>query len=306
MKKVLILLLCLFTTESFATGIGNVATALCDNDTLNKYTGTANVEINWEPNIIQLGWYDGNTKLDVPSSAQSCTYDGVVTVPPQPTKPGYTFNGWKVMGVPSGYTRLDYIEGGQNLNAYINLGFPATPTMQTLLTASIGMNGDGVTQYGQQIIFGASNAKFFANAKPYAIDRHPNATYIPNGDYGSNISALENIPSLNTIYQFKINYPTVGIIGFDDITKTGFTNVTSVSQQNLYLFGYNAGGTYSTDFSVLEMKLYALTMWDNNQIIHNYIPAKNPSNVIGIYDTVTGTFLTNAGSGAFVAGPVVQ
>ena len=97
MKKFLILLLCLFATDSFASGIsGGTTTAPCDNATLSKYTGTANVEINWEPNVINLKWYDGDTEINVANASQTCTYDGMITVPPQPTKPGYTFNGWKI------------------------------------------------------------------------------------------------------------------------------------------------------------------------------------------------------------------
>ena len=97
MKKLSLLFLCFFTADSFASGIAsNSATAPCDNDTLSKYTGTADVEINWEPNVINLKWYDGNTELNVANASQTCTYDGMITVPPQPTKLGYTFNGWKV------------------------------------------------------------------------------------------------------------------------------------------------------------------------------------------------------------------
>ena len=97
MKKLFVLLLLLFTTDSFASGIsGSASTAPCDNDTLSKYTGTANVEINWEPNVINLKWYDGDTEINVANTSQTCTYDGMITVPPQPTKPGYTFNGWKI------------------------------------------------------------------------------------------------------------------------------------------------------------------------------------------------------------------
>ena len=98
MKKFLILLLCLFVGDSFATGIsGNVSSAPCDNATLDKYTGTANVEINWEPNTINLTWYDGDMQLNVPVASQTCTYDSMITVPPAPPeKLGYTFNGWKI------------------------------------------------------------------------------------------------------------------------------------------------------------------------------------------------------------------
>jgi len=97
MKKLFVLLLLLFTIDSFASGIsGGASTAPCDNDTLSKYTGTANVEINWEPNVINLKWYDGDTEINVANASQTCTYDGMITVPPQPTKLGYTFNGWKI------------------------------------------------------------------------------------------------------------------------------------------------------------------------------------------------------------------
>lgn len=96
MKKVLLMFLMFFISPVFATGISGTS-APCDNETLSKYNGTANIEINWEPNVIGLSWYDGDTQLSVPTESQSCVYDDVVTVPPQPTKLGYTFNGWKVV-----------------------------------------------------------------------------------------------------------------------------------------------------------------------------------------------------------------
>ena len=93
MKKLFLLFLCIFTTDSFASGISGGTTAPCDSDTLSKYTGTANIEINWEPNVIGLRWSNGNEQINGQST---CTYDGTITVPPQPTKLGYTFKGWKV------------------------------------------------------------------------------------------------------------------------------------------------------------------------------------------------------------------
>ena len=93
MKKLFLLFLCIFTTDSFASGISGGTTAPCDNETLAKYNGTANIEINWEPNVIGLRWSNGNEQINGQST---CTYDGTITVPPQPTKLGYTFKGWKV------------------------------------------------------------------------------------------------------------------------------------------------------------------------------------------------------------------
>jgi hypothetical protein len=42
-------------------------------------------------------------------------------------------------------------------------------------------------------------------------------------------------------------------------------------------------------------------------LIRDFIPAKrNSDNVLGMYDTVSGQFFTNAGTGEFVAGPEVD
>ncbi len=293
-----------FSINLFATGItANSTSASCDNSTLNTYSGTSNLQANWQANQINLAWYSDGTQITtVQDAAKTCTYDGSLSVPSNPpTKVGYTFNGWKIRGLPAGYTRLRYIEGGKNLNAYINLGYPATSTMRTLLIASITTNID------QQVIFGASNQTAYASGNPYSIDRFPTYTLIPNGgSYNGTACKLTTNTLLDTVYQFKINYPTVGTIGIDDVTKTANTTTSPISSKNLYVFGFNGNNTYSTTYSVGKMKLYGLTIWNGDTMAHNYIPAKNSSNVLGLYDTVTGAFLTNAGTGAFTAGPVVQ
>jgi len=98
MKKFLILCLCIATTDSLASGIdANATDASCDNTTLETYSGSANVEINWIPNIIQTRWYNGNTLIDTTNTdATSCVYDDVLNRPTNPTRTGYTFTGWTV------------------------------------------------------------------------------------------------------------------------------------------------------------------------------------------------------------------
>lgn len=38
-------------------------------------------------------------------------------------------------------------------------------------------------------------------------------------------------------------------------------------------------------------------------LIHDFVPCKNSSNEVGLYDTINKVFYSNAGSGSFVAGP---
>ena len=98
MKKIFLLFLLFFTTDSFASGIAsNTNSAPCTNNTLETYSGNTNLQADWQPNEIQLRWYDNNTLLDVQSSANTCTYDGTLTIPQTaPTRTGYTFDGWTV------------------------------------------------------------------------------------------------------------------------------------------------------------------------------------------------------------------
>ena len=109
MKKILLFLYTIFfTTNVLATGIGaNDATAPCDNDTLGQTSGTANIEVDWQPNTIGIRWYDGDTQLTVQSSAQSCVYDDDLYLPStQPTKTGYTFKGWTIKEVKTDFSTL--------------------------------------------------------------------------------------------------------------------------------------------------------------------------------------------------------
>ena len=98
MKRFLIIFLCLFTTDSFGSGIAsNTNSAPCTNNTLETYSGNSNLSADWQPNEIQLRWYNNNTLMDVQSSANTCVYDGTLTIPQTaPTRTGYTFAGWQV------------------------------------------------------------------------------------------------------------------------------------------------------------------------------------------------------------------
>ena len=69
----------------------------CVESTLGTATGPANLEADWTANTINLEWYNEDTKLTVPTTSNTCRYDGGITLPStNPTKTGYTFRGWQV------------------------------------------------------------------------------------------------------------------------------------------------------------------------------------------------------------------
>ncbi len=94
----------LISAPLFATGVSSGATSAdCDNATLDTYTGTSNLQVDWQPNNIALHWYNGDTEIT--SGVQtSCVYDGTLTPPTTiPTKTGYTFKGWRVKQTPCSF-----------------------------------------------------------------------------------------------------------------------------------------------------------------------------------------------------------
>ena len=51
------------------------------------------MEAQWTANTITLDYYSGDTKV----STGSCSYDGGITLPSDPTPPtGYEFSGWQI------------------------------------------------------------------------------------------------------------------------------------------------------------------------------------------------------------------
>lgn len=69
--------------------------------------GSASLQADWQANVINLTWNaNGGTASDgtaySPGNASTtCTYDGSITLPPTPTRVGYTFAGWDVTSVTS-------------------------------------------------------------------------------------------------------------------------------------------------------------------------------------------------------------
>ena len=289
MKKFLILLLLFFTTDSFATGISGGTSAPCDNDTLNKYTGTANVEINWEPNTINLNWYNGDEKLTVANNSQSCVYDGTLTVPTQPTKPGYTFNGWKVIRVPGGFTELEYVTNAKN--TYLDTG----------------------------IIPNADNTEMEIKVKPrpgswYIFQaRYPDRSFFGFGgsEQGDTINNYYADSSISRVSGHIIIAKSTCINGnatlyvkdlTENIEDTATGSYTSWQQTlPIWMFGNQIGNRVTSGNSV-----YYAKMKINGVDVMNYIPAlRNSDNAVGFYDTISGTFKT-VSEGSLTAGPVVQ
>jgi len=301
MKRLFILFLLLFTTDSFASGIAtNAASAPCTNNTLETYSGNSNLAADWQPNEINLSWYNENEKLTVQQSAQSCTYDGTLTVPQTPpTRTGYTFAGWEVIAaVPTEYTRLEYLESTGT--QYINTGVKLTSNdiIYEWNAKDNDYNSVETTLFGAQLEAGGPYAGIL-----YMRENHERSSYIGQTmrvymGYNSNDGAFHSwkwyINSDNTSYLIKDGVKLSTVSWTNPLYKSG----------TIALYANHYGNSFS-QLSSAAFKYFKIT--DNGNVVFHGIPVRrNSDNVLGIWDMVNKTFLTNQGTGNFVAGPVVQ
>ena len=111
MKKTLTMsaLIAVLSLPAFAE-ITNNATCNTTNLGQSNNNSTANVEANWNANTININWYNGDTRV----AQNTCTYDGQITLPTEPTKPGYTFAGWRLRAATPERTLVDSCNSIQN------------------------------------------------------------------------------------------------------------------------------------------------------------------------------------------------
>lgn len=192
--------------------------------------------------------------------------------------------------MPGGYIALDYIESAGT--QYINTGFKPKSTshiqMRTLPTKTV-----------------SSYTAFFGcrtDPSPTASDSFSfaatAATTIRSDYFGTNQSATVSTILSDTIIDKKQNILTA--YG-QTITNTAKTSEQS-STNDLTIFALNTSSKNEINYYI-SMKLYYCKIWDDGSLVRNLIPAKNSSGTLGLYDTVNDVFYTNAGTGAFTAGP---
>lgn len=180
------------------------------------------------------------------------------------------FGGTKQRNLPSEYTQVEYLESSGT--QYIDTGVTLKSNSKIKLIVidfNVGSAFGVNTLNGQYTIAASASGMFY---RLFSVD-------------GVRIGLTEG----------KHTCSFLGNKGFYDgsLVYTGGTPTDSTL--SLYLFARNIDGS-ATNFGTGKISLFEI---DN----HKFIPCRrNSDSVLGMYDTVTGTFLTNAGTGTFTAG----
>mgnify|MGYP002767512322 CR=1 FL=1 len=188
--------------------------------------------------------------------------------------------------LPSGYTELEYIESSGK--QWTNTGF--NPKSTTRVKVNAKFLGGATTS----ALFGARGAASGTDPKSFTflvVSQKPRSDY-----FGSSKTGAQTVSTSRIEIDWNKN---VCSIDSDTITHTA---TSAVSDRALYLFAVNTAGSATLPAS---MQLYSCAIYDNGTLIRDFVPCKNASGAVGLYDLVGAKFYTNAGTGTFTAGPEV-
>ena len=187
------------------------------------------------------------------------------------------------MSLPSGYTRLEYIKSSGT--QYINTGFNPNQNTRVVVDAK----PLSVTQAQLWCIFGVRTSVFFELYK--ASTRNMRLTFLYGSTYTQGFDSLDYTKRQT----FEINKNTATVDG------TTLTYSAQTFQQAYPLFLFASDNTGKAE-GIAAAELYSAKVYDNGTLIRDFIPCKNASGVIGLWDDVNSVFYQNAGSGTFDAG----
>jgi hypothetical protein len=181
---------------------------------------------------------------------------------------------------------LEYIESTGT--QYIDTGYYTNKNSEFVLDGYLTSSG---------LLFGSGTDGQFVSA---CIMNHTNVYRARwRGNATSNVDMASTIPCDTTRHSFKVNRTSFYI---DDVLIGNLNSTYNFTEtRTTYIFGWNTGvGT--AKLIPTNARIYSFKIYDNGTLVRDYIPAKDDSEVICLYDKVTKAYFYNAGTGSFVAG----
>ena len=234
-------------------------------------------------------WYVGdNTPIQT-----SCTTGGDIILPTPPTKYGYDFIGWEQAPLQ----RIEYLESTGT--QYIDTGY--YPNQDTRVVANVMILRNGGWIFGARTVVGASPLKnsFDANVNPSVSINNLRSDYNTQITWGNTTLDLYN--KIITFDKNK-NIATVTVNGFTISTMQSNPAIFTCDY-TLTLFATNSDGSPIIDGSE---RFYYTKIYDNDVLVRDMIPVLDRNGTPCMCDKVEGKFYYNAGTGDFIAGPVIE
>lgn len=188
------------------------------------------------------------------------------------------------MSLPGGYTELEYIKssGTQYLDSGVTFEKTDTVEFEILWTVTPPNAGTYVCgNYYMQVGMGTRGYGIYAasNTKAYGTKDRMRVTF----------ASVQETLLVNDAQVFT-----------HDWSGQNLSNV----KLGILKLGMEGNAWYSS--APVSAKVYSCTIKKGGALVRNFIPCKNASGVIGLWDDVNSAFHQNAGSGVFTAGPEVR
>ena len=212
----------------------------------------------------------------------TCESGGDIILPTTPTKYGYTFHGWNT------YMQLEYIQAAGA--GYFDTGY--IPNNTTSIKAKFML----LSVSGDNMLFGGGLSYMSRCVEAYLANSSLEYNY--NGVYYAGYTfAYGDILELDW-RQNVINYVV------NDTTHSTVTAKISTfsAPYTMYIFNINRGTGKVYPFTG---RLYYFQIYDGDTLVRNFIPVLDPDGTACMYDLVEQKYYYNAGTGDFIAGPVI-
>lgn len=200
--------------------------------------------------------------------------------------------------LPSGYTQVEYIQS--NGSSYIDTGVLSSSALEIDITFdAVNLSSSSYARF----FFGAeqSTKRFVLWYGLVADDSYSTRrfSFKVGNDVGIAAQKLtEGGPK-------RVSFSNTGVKQYvDGVWKTlhSFDGGTWTGSYNIHLFKWNQGSTDNSS----DKRIYACKMYNNGTIVRDFVPAKNSSGVVGLYDIVNNSFYTDAAGGSFTCGDVYK
>lgn len=187
------------------------------------------------------------------------------------------------MALPSGYTQLEYIEssGSQYIDTGLSLTANQISNLKFTLNAAFLDSTDAIMGEGNTFI------GFYSSGSPFAAAAAGTVRYGSSKTFDTNWHA----------FVLDLTSQSAAI----DDYKISITAGTTANRANFILFGWN----YTSGPNLNKSRISYAKIEVSGSNLREFIPCKNASGTVGLWDNVNSKFYSNAGTGTFTAGPEV-
>lgn len=199
--------------------------------------------------------------------------------------------------LPTGYQEVEYIQSSGT--QYVDTGLSLTSGFQLDISfsyedentkKSLGVFGahDNISPYGRSFL---------------SVHRTSDEFVIGINDAEASFGAASAGPWYHILCKNSSDEYFAYIDGVQQPLSPNSSTSGQYSSSSLYLFNVHGGEEW---FIPIKAKISFCKVYDVDGIkVRDFVPCKNPSSIVGLYDLVNDAFYTNAGTGTFTAGPDV-